>query len=150
MAATPQSPPDRAGLRSLGSVADLVVVTDRAALSEQVNDVFCAAAQTPCYRHVLGVSEDPQVCADILGDTHAAVVDLDLPLVVDGTLVKTMAWYDNQIGFTHPMVRAVRAILDARVAALATRPMTRQPLSGPQATQVRHPGRHRHEREEHR
>ena len=49
--------------------------------------------------------------ADIVGDPRAAVVDLDLTRVVDGTLVKVMAWYDNEWGFTHQMIREARSIL---------------------------------------
>ncbi len=49
--------------------------------------------------------------ADIIGDPRAAIVDLDMTQVVDGTLVKVMAWYDNEWGFTHQMIREARRIL---------------------------------------
>lgn len=49
--------------------------------------------------------------ADIVGDPRAAIVDLELTRVVDGTLVKVMAWYDNEWGFTHQMIREARSIL---------------------------------------
>jgi glyceraldehyde 3-phosphate dehydrogenase len=62
---------------------------------------------------VLGVSDDPLVSADIVGEPRAAVVDLELTTVVDGTLVKVMAWYDNEWGFTHQMIREARSILGA-------------------------------------
>jgi len=52
------------------------------------------------------------VSTDIVGDSRAAVVDLGLTRVVDGTLVKVMAWYDNEWGFTHQMIREARSILD--------------------------------------
>ncbi|MGH2703410.1 MAG: type I glyceraldehyde-3-phosphate dehydrogenase, partial [Actinomycetota bacterium] len=68
-------------------------------------------ASTERYRGILGVSEDPLVSADIIGDSRAAVVDLELTRVVDGTLVKVMAWYDNEWGFTHQMIREARSIL---------------------------------------
>jgi glyceraldehyde 3-phosphate dehydrogenase len=51
------------------------------------------------------------VSADIIGDPRAATVDLELTRVVDGTLVKVMAWYDNEWGFTHQMIREARSIL---------------------------------------
>jgi glyceraldehyde 3-phosphate dehydrogenase len=51
------------------------------------------------------------VSADIVGDPRAAIVDLELTKVVDGTLVKVMAWYDNEWGFTHQMIREARRIL---------------------------------------
>ncbi|MEV0353539.1 hypothetical protein AB0H88_47985 [Nonomuraea sp. NPDC050680] len=63
------------------------------------------------YHGILGVSEDPLVSADIVGDPRAAVIDLDLTRVVDATLVKVMAWYDNKWGFTHQMIREARITL---------------------------------------
>jgi glyceraldehyde 3-phosphate dehydrogenase len=54
---------------------------------------------------ILGVSEDPIVSSDIIGDPHASVVDLAMTRVVDGDLVKVMSWYDNEWGFTSQMVR---------------------------------------------
>ena len=76
-----------------------------------MNDAFRQEAETVRYAGILGVSEDPIVSADIIGDPRAAVVDLDLTRVVDGTLVKVMAWYDNEWGFTNQMIREMRAIL---------------------------------------
>ena len=49
--------------------------------------------------------------ADIVADPRAAVIDLELTTVVDGTLVKVMAWYDNEWGFTHQMIREARTVL---------------------------------------
>ena len=49
--------------------------------------------------------------ADIVGDPRAAVIDLELTRVVDGTLVKVMAWYDNEWGFTHQMIREAQRTL---------------------------------------
>ena len=50
--------------------------------------------------------------SEIVGDSHAALFDLELTKVVDGTLVEVMAWYDNEWGFTHQMIREARSILD--------------------------------------
>jgi glyceraldehyde 3-phosphate dehydrogenase len=95
----------------VGSVADVVFVASRATTAEEVNDAYRQEAATERYRGILGVSEDPLVSADIIGDSRAAVVDLEMTRVVDGTLVKVMAWYDNEWGFTHQMVREARSIL---------------------------------------
>jgi glyceraldehyde 3-phosphate dehydrogenase len=95
----------------VGSVADIVFVASRATTAEEVNDAYRKEATTERYQGILGVSEDPLVSADIIGDSRAAVVDLELTRVVDGTLVKVMAWYDNEWGFTHQMVREARSIL---------------------------------------
>lgn len=94
-----------------GSIADIVVVTDRAVTLEEVNEAFEQEAQTSRYKGILGVSRDPLVSSDIVGDSHAAVVDLSLTRVVDHTLVKVMAWYDNEWGFTNQMIREARSLL---------------------------------------
>ena len=73
--------------------------------------MFRQEAATERYAGILGVSEDPLVSADIVGDPRAAIVDLELTTVVDGTLVKVMAWYDNEWGFTHQMLREARSVL---------------------------------------
>src|SRR5207247_10722923 len=96
----------------VGSIADIVFVTSRRTTAAEVNDAFREEAETTRYDSILGVSEDPLVSADIVGDPRAAIVDLDLTRVVDGTLVKVMAWYDNEWGFTHQMIREARSILD--------------------------------------
>jgi glyceraldehyde 3-phosphate dehydrogenase len=95
----------------VGSVADVVFATDNPTTVDEVNDVFRQEAESARYAGILGVSEDPIVSADIIGDPRAAVVDLDLTRVVDGRLVKVLAWYDNEWGFTNQMIREVRAIL---------------------------------------
>ncbi|MEH1130647.1 hypothetical protein [Micromonospora sp. CPCC 206061] len=93
------------------SIADIVFVTSRTPKVQEVNEAFRQEAETERYRGILGVSEDPLVSADIVGDPRAAVVDLDLTRVVDGSLVKVMAWYDNEWGFSHQMIREAHSIL---------------------------------------
>jgi glyceraldehyde 3-phosphate dehydrogenase len=96
---------------AVGSIADIVFVSSRPTTVEEVITVFREEAGSERYQGILGVSDDPLVSSDIIGDSRAAVVDLDLTQVVDGTLVKVMAWYDNEWGFTHQMVREALAIL---------------------------------------
>ena len=100
----------------VGSVADIVFDAGRPTSIEGVNDAFRQEAATARYEGILGVSEDPLVSADIVGDPRAAVIDLDLTRVVDGTLVKVMAWYDNEWGFTHQMIREARSTLGVPTA----------------------------------
>jgi glyceraldehyde 3-phosphate dehydrogenase len=95
----------------VGSVADIVFVASRPTTADEVNDAFRQEAVDARYQGILGVSEDPLVSADILGDPRAAILDLELTRVVDGTLVKVMAWYDNEWGFTCQMIREARSIL---------------------------------------
>jgi glyceraldehyde 3-phosphate dehydrogenase len=54
---------------------------------------------------VLGISRDPLVSSDVVGDPRASVVDLELTKVVGGDLVKVMSWYDNEWGYANQMVR---------------------------------------------
>jgi glyceraldehyde 3-phosphate dehydrogenase len=95
----------------VGSVADIVFVASRPTTIDEVNEAFREEAETARYDGILGVSEGPLVSSDIVGDPRAAVVDLELTRVVDGTLVKVMAWYDNEWGFTHQMIREAERIL---------------------------------------
>jgi glyceraldehyde 3-phosphate dehydrogenase (phosphorylating) len=95
----------------VGSVADIVFVTSRPTDAAEVNEAFRQEAAGARYEGILGVTEDPLVSADIVGDPRAAIIDLELTRVVDGTLVKVMAWYDNEWGFTHQMIREARDVL---------------------------------------
>ena len=66
------------------------------------------------YAGVLGVSHDPLVSSDIIGDTRASVVDLDLTKVIDGDLVKVMSSYDNEWGYANQMVRQAVSMIGGR------------------------------------
>jgi glyceraldehyde 3-phosphate dehydrogenase len=99
---------------TVGSIADIVFLTERETTVDEVNQIFRQEAESDRYRGVLGVAEDPIVSSDIIGDPHASVVDLGMTTVVDGNLVKVMSWYDNEWGFTSQMIReAVRLVKDA-------------------------------------
>ncbi|KAA3646771.1 MAG: type I glyceraldehyde-3-phosphate dehydrogenase [Chloroflexi bacterium] len=89
----------------VGSVSDLTFVTEKDTTVEAINDVFRKEAQTEQYQEVMSVAEDPIVSSDIIGDPHAAIIDLGMTTVVDGNLVKVMSWYDNEWGYTNQMVR---------------------------------------------
>ena len=100
---------------AVGSIADVVFVAKRPTTREEVNEIFTKEAGTERYQGILGVSEDPIVSSDIIGDPRASVVDLEMTRVVDGTLVKVMSWYDNEWGFTNQMVREAKSLIMARV-----------------------------------
>lgn len=93
----------------VGSIADIVFVTQRATSVEEVNQIFREEAQSDQYNGILGASDDELVSSDIIGDARASIVDLGMTQVVGGTLVKVMSWYDNEWGYTNQMIReAVR------------------------------------------
>ncbi|MGD8243730.1 MAG: type I glyceraldehyde-3-phosphate dehydrogenase [Anaerolineae bacterium] len=89
----------------VGSISDIIFVTERETSAQEINDIFRAEAESEKYAGILGVAEDPVVSSDIIGDSRASVVDLGMTQVVNGTLVKVMSWYDNEWGFTSQMIR---------------------------------------------
>ena len=96
-----------------GSLADLVFLVEKDTTAEEVNQIFIEESQTDKYQGILGVTRDPIVSTDIIGDPHASLVDLGMTQVVDGNLVKVMSWYDNEWGFTNQMIReAVRIAIE--------------------------------------
>jgi glyceraldehyde 3-phosphate dehydrogenase len=90
---------------AVGSVSDLVFLLARETTAEEINAALREEAGSERYREVLGVTEDPLVSSDIVGDPRASVVQLDMTRVVGGDLAKVMCWYDNEWGFTNQMVR---------------------------------------------
>ena len=95
---------------TVGSIADLTFLTARPTTTAEVNRILSEEAETERYAGVLGVSQDPLVSSDVIGDPRASIVDLDLTKVVDGDLVKIMSWYDNEWGYANQMVRQAIAV----------------------------------------
>ncbi|MBI1872013.1 type I glyceraldehyde-3-phosphate dehydrogenase, partial [Candidatus Collierbacteria bacterium] len=90
-----------------GSISDFTFVTARITSIEEVNQMFIDAARIPPYLGILAVTNEPLVSSDIIGRPESAIVDLGLTRVVDGDLVKVMAWYDNEMGYSHRLVEQV-------------------------------------------
>ena len=97
-----------------GSVADVVVLTSRATSVEEVNAIFSEEAAGRRYHGIIGVTNDPLVSSDILGDDRASIIDLGMTRVVDGDLVKVMSWYDNEWGYARQMIRVTVALFSAK------------------------------------
>lgn len=89
----------------VGSLSDLVFVLARETTVEEINAVLGQEAATDRYQGILGVTDEPLVSSDIIKDSRAAIVQLDMTRVVGGDLVKIMCWYDNEWGFTNQMIR---------------------------------------------
>ena len=81
------------------SVVDLVAELDRPASVEAVNEAFRAGAAGPL-KGILAVTDEELVSCDFNGDPHSAIVDLPSTAIVDGNLVKVLAWYDNEWGYS--------------------------------------------------
>ncbi len=94
----------------VGSIADIVLVAQRPTSVEEVNQIFLEEAQSDRYAGILGVSDEPLVSSDIVKDTRAGIIDLELTQVIDGDLVKIMSWYDNEWGYTSQLIREAARI----------------------------------------
>ena len=94
----------------VGSISDITFVAERPTTIEEINQILTEECATDRYLKVVSVTSDPIVSTDIIGSTFAATVDLEMTRVVDGDLVKIMAWYDNEWGFTNQMIRQVQSL----------------------------------------
>ncbi len=101
----------------VGSIADITFLASRKTTIDEVNQVLVEEAQTKRYAGVLGVSHDPLVSSDVVGDSRASIVDLELTKVVDGDLVKVMSWYDNEWGYASQMLREALSVTSVSVEA---------------------------------
>lgn len=89
------------------SLSDFVIITKKPVTVEQVNEVFKKAASEPFYQGILAVTDEPLVSSDFIGNSHSAIVDLSLTAVVSGNMLKVVAWYDNEWGYSNRLVEVV-------------------------------------------
>jgi glyceraldehyde 3-phosphate dehydrogenase len=89
----------------VGSISDITFLAARNTSANEINEILTEEATTDRYKLVLAVSDEPLVSTDIIQSPFASIVDLNMTRVVDGDLVKIMAWYDNEWGFTNQMIR---------------------------------------------
>ena len=94
-----------------GSVVDLTAVLARETTKEEINEAFQAQADTGAFEGILRYSEDPIVSSDIVKSTHSSIFDAPLTLVLDGTLVKVVSWYDNEWGYSNRCVELAQRVL---------------------------------------
>lgn len=92
------------------SLSDITVLFERNTTVEEINNAFKKAASEPYYQGILGVSEEPLVSRDYIGNSHSGIVDLLLTKVVGGNLAKIMVWYDNEWGYSNRLVELVADI----------------------------------------
>ncbi|MDO4902335.1 MAG: type I glyceraldehyde-3-phosphate dehydrogenase [bacterium] len=86
------------------SLSDITAVLKRDVTKEEINEVFRRASKMPFYQGILAVSEDPLVSSDFKGNSHSTIIDLALTNVVAGNLIKVVAWYDNEWGYSNRLV----------------------------------------------
>lgn len=90
-----------------GSIADITFVAKRETSVEEVNQILRDAAKEEKWQGIFDATDEELVSRDIIGNPHASIADLKMTKVVDGNLVKVLAWYDNEGGYTHALVRHV-------------------------------------------
>lgn len=86
------------------SLSDFAVVTKKEVSVEEVNEAFKKAAQDDYYQGILDVTEEELVSSDYIGNSHSCIIDLKLTAVVGGNLLKVVAWYDNEWGYSNRLV----------------------------------------------
>ena len=94
-----------------GSVVDLTAVLARETTKEEINEAFKAQADTGAFDGILRYSDDPIVSSDIVKSPHSSIFDAPLTLVLDGTLVKVVSWYDNEWGYSNRCVELAQRVL---------------------------------------
>jgi glyceraldehyde 3-phosphate dehydrogenase len=97
----------------VGSIVDITFLAERPTTVEEVNDALSAAATSPAWSHLFAVTTEELVSTDIIGARYASIADLAFTRVVDGDLVKVLAWYDNETSYTHTLVEHVAAVAKA-------------------------------------
>ncbi|KKS75495.1 MAG: Glyceraldehyde-3-phosphate dehydrogenase [Candidatus Azambacteria bacterium GW2011_GWA2_42_9] len=93
-----------------GSIMDFTFIAARSTSADEINDIFRKAARDIKWQGILSVSEESLVSSDILKNPHGSIVDLAMTRVIDGDLVKVMAWYDNEWGYASMLLKHVLAV----------------------------------------
>jgi glyceraldehyde 3-phosphate dehydrogenase len=94
-----------------GSVVDLTVECARETSVEEVNAALKVATESGPLQGLMAYTEDPIVSSDIVGSPFSAIVDSQLTAVIDGTMLKVVAWYDNEWGYSNRLVDLVQRVL---------------------------------------
>lgn len=86
------------------SLSDITAIVKRNTTKEELNEIFKKAASEPYYEGIIEVTEEELVSSDFIGDPHSCIVDLPLTDVVGGNMIKIVAWYDNEWGYSNRLV----------------------------------------------
>lgn len=86
------------------SLSDITAILKRDTTKEELTELFKDIASEPYYEDIIGITEEELVSSDFIGDPHSCIVDLPLIDVVGGNMVKIVAWYDNEWGYSNRLV----------------------------------------------
>jgi len=115
-----------------GSLSDFTFLIKRDTTVDEVNHALEEAAKQPGYEGILQTTHDPLVSSDIIGNYHSSIADLSLTQVVGGNMVKVIAWYDNEFGYSNRLVE--ETVLLGRQVSPGGSGSAQQPDSGSQQT----------------
>ena len=90
-----------------GSLVDITFIAKRNTTVEEVNEILKDVSKEARWENIFSVTEEDLVSSDILGTSFASIADLKFTRVVDGNLVKVLAWYDNEMGYAYTLVEHV-------------------------------------------
>lgn len=93
-----------------GSIVDVTFISKKNTTALEVNQALKKAAADPKWEGIFTVTEEDLVSSDILGEPYASIADLQFTRVVGGNLIKVMAWYDNESGYTRTLIKHVLEI----------------------------------------
>lgn len=91
------------------SVVDLVVQVEKSTSAEEVNKILKTASEGPL-KGILGFSEEPLVSIDFKGDDRSSIIDADSTMVINQRMVKIVAWYDNEWGYSNRTVDLINLV----------------------------------------
>ncbi len=94
-----------------GSVVDLTIVAGRDTSKDEINEAFASQADTGGFAGILRYTTDPIVSSDIVGSSFSSIFDAELTSVLEGNLVKVIAWYDNEWGYSNRCVELAQKVL---------------------------------------
>ena len=89
------------------SLSDIVMVTKRDVTVDEVNAAFVSAKEEPRYKGIVDTNDEELVSSDYIGSSYSSIVDLKLTKVIGGNLLKVVAWYDNEWGYSNRLVEQV-------------------------------------------
>jgi glyceraldehyde 3-phosphate dehydrogenase len=92
------------------SLSDFTFLLKKKTTVDEVNNAFRAAAKSKELAGILGVTDEPLVSSDFVGSTFSCIVDLAMTKIVDGDLLKVLAWYDNEWGYSCRLAEIVERV----------------------------------------
>jgi glyceraldehyde 3-phosphate dehydrogenase len=101
------------------SIIDFVAETDKPTTTEAINEAFKTAAESDALQGILGYSEEPLVSSDLRQDPRSSIVDALSTMVIGGTMVKVIAWYDNEWGYSCRVADLIALVCEAGIPGTA-------------------------------